>query len=109
MKSWALPVGVFVFSSLFWPAGALAQDRCVQVTASSLNVRTGPGVTSPAFGLAHSGEVYPEMSRQGSWVLVPFGPRNGWVHSGYVRSVAVPDHEVTAGSLNVRTGPATRY
>lgn len=90
--------------------GAQAQAHdAMEVTASALNVRTGPGTGSASIGQALRGQVYPAIGRQGEWVLLQFGERAGWSHANYLRSSGVTVLAVTASSLNVRAGAGTRF
>lgn len=97
-------------------AGALAVlvaaptfGQAVAVDASALNVRTGPGTSNSKILVVHRGEVYPTVATSGSWTRIDLGGREGWSHSGYLRSSSAPVQTVTAGRLNVRSGPSTRY
>jgi uncharacterized protein YraI len=89
-------------------SAAHAQDA-MEVTASALNVRSGPGTANGVIGLAHQGEVYPVLARQGEWVRLQFGARDGWSHGSYLRSSSAEVKAVSADSLNVRSGGATRF
>jgi uncharacterized protein YraI len=86
-----------------------ARADAVEVTASALNVRTGPSTGDASIGLAQRGQVYPVLARQGDWVQLQFGARAGWSHSGYLRASGAAVHEVTASTLNVRSGADTRF
>lgn len=105
MRSTALSLFVGLVSLA---SPALAQGA-VEVTASSLNVRTGAGTGNQALGLAAQGQVYPVLSRQGEWVQIQWGDRAGWCHGGYTKASTAQVLAVTASTLNVRTGPETRY
>jgi uncharacterized protein YraI len=83
--------------------------EAVQVATDGLKVRGGPGTQHGAFGNASADEVYPVLSRNGSWVELQFGARAGWAHSAYLRASSDAVQVVTAEALNVRTGPAARF
>jgi uncharacterized protein YraI len=87
---------------------ALAQDA-VQVNASTLNVRTGPGTGYSVIGTVSSGQSYVRIASSGSWRKIWFDHRAGWVHSSYLTSSGAAERRVTASSLNVRSGPGTGY
>lgn len=56
-----------------------------EITASSLNVRSGPGT---AFGVIDSytkGTYVPDLDQHGSWVRIS---DDGWVHGAYLRRVS---------------------
>ena len=90
-------------------------DNVVKVTASTLNVRSGPSTSYSIIGQVHDGEMYVKHSSSGSWYKIWFkGRSNAWVHSAYVTSQSMPSNnyfvfEVTASALNVRSGPSTSY
>jgi uncharacterized protein YraI len=100
---------VFAVVSFLLAASAARAQDAVEVTASALNVRTGPGTSHAAVGLAHQGEVYPVLARQGEWVRLQFGARDGWSHGTYLRASPAEVKAVAADSLNVRSGGSTRY
>jgi hypothetical protein len=66
------------------PAGQTAT-----VTASSLNVRGGPGTSYPIVGNLKAGYVVPVIEKSGSWVRIEFGGKVAWVHADYVKLSAV--------------------
>lgn len=99
-------------------------DRQGVVTASVLNVRSGPGVTNPIVGTLRAGDVvtiFGEAVAAGAiWYRIG---ENRWVHSGYIRllpqaaaavtqvtqdvaaAMALPVGFTVASSLNVRSRP----
>jgi uncharacterized protein YraI len=90
--------------------GAQAHAQgAMEVTASALNVRTGPGTNNTSIGQGLRGQVYPAIGRQGEWVLLQFGERAGWSHDDYLRASSVTVLQVTASTLNVRSGAGTRF
>lgn len=90
-------------------AGDARAQGAVEVTASSLNVRSGPGTGNGVIGSAGAGQVYPVLARSGSWANIQFGGRAGWAHSDYLRASTAQVVAVTAGALNVRAGAGTGY
>jgi len=99
----------FGLFALAFGCPSAAQAGSVEVRASALNVRTGPGTGNRALGAARRGQVYPELERRGAWVRLQWGSRSGWSHGRYLRANAAPVQRVTAGSLNVRSGAGTRF
>jgi uncharacterized protein YgiM (DUF1202 family) len=95
--------------------GSEPTERQGTVTASWLNVRTGPGITSPRFTSVPRGSSVTVLAAQGGWLRVRLlDARIGWVSGGYV-DVAPTTGEpsragtVTASRLNVRSGPGTSH
>lgn len=89
-----------------------AAAETVEVTASALNVRTGPGTGFSRLGLTRRGQRHEVLARSSRWVKVRWNGREGWSHGSYLRVIAAAPATqlaVTAGALNVRTGPSTRY
>ncbi|MEZ6186015.1 MAG: penicillin-insensitive murein endopeptidase [Planctomycetota bacterium] len=98
-----LAAALVVSSSVAWGASAR------EVTASTLNVRSGPSTGNAVIGQVHRGEVYAGIRHSGSWWLIQFDHRQGWCHGSYLKSSGRTLRAVTAASLNVRTGASTRY
>lgn len=48
-------------------AATASAQQAVQVTAGTLNVRSGPGTSYAIVGQAHAGEVYAQVATSGSW------------------------------------------
>ena len=87
-------------------------NTSVQSTVN-LNVRKGPGIGYPIVGALMKGKTDTVLEVQGSW-----GRTNtGWISLNYVRPCGDESHvsyrdqlvEVTADSLNIRTGPGFHY
>lgn len=101
-------------------SGALAQAETVEVTASALNVRRGPGTQHGRVAVIYRGRRYAVLARQGGWVKLRASGREGWSYGRYLRTVAgapapapapapATTRVVTAGALNVRSGPGTGF
>ena len=85
-------------------------QQSVRITASALNVRTGPGTEHNNFGLVYSGQKYVSIARNGSWHLIDFDERKGWVHGSYLTNDSAGNVRTNVTNyLNVRTGPGTGY
>ncbi len=82
----ALALGLLLFATV-----AVADEASSgKVTASSLNVRSGPGTEhGVVFRLERNAEVR-IVDRRGVWLRVEAGGRSGWVHGKYVAS-SVPE------------------
>ena len=93
-----------------------------RVTASSLNVRKGPGTGYARIGSLRLGESVTVTATQNGWHTIVFKGATGYVSSEYVKldGAAEPtatnapaqsgkSGRVTASSLNVRKGPGTGY
>jgi uncharacterized protein YgiM (DUF1202 family) len=98
------------------------------VNTGVLNVRSGPGVQFTSLGTLSGGTIVPIIGRtkNGTWVLVDTEFGAGWVNITLVvtrdyfgnapivddretRVAATPTAIVTAGSLNVRSGPNVAF
>jgi uncharacterized protein YraI len=86
------------------PSSGLSGER---VTASALNVRTGPSTAYGVMGLVRSGQVYVSTGSSGGWHKVWFDGRQGWCSGSYLARSGGEGREVTASALNVRSGPST--
>jgi len=114
-----IAVMIALFAMAVLPANAQALDgEEVTVTASRLNVRLGPGTEYWRFDQVDNGTSLGVLASQGDWQLVKLpGGGTGWVHGGYTSaspgaSLSLDGFarmEVTASSLNIRTGPGTGY
>ena len=98
----------------------------ITVTASLLNVRSGPGPTAAIQGRLSAGQrVYLiGQSTDGTWLNIRWRYGNGWVQARYTSAGdAAPTTDasgapvtelsasgvVNAGTLNVRSGPGVNY
>jgi putative chitinase len=94
------------------PAQPAATGQAMTVTASSLNVRSGPGSSNPVVAgspLAQGTKVHAQQTQDGWTHVVADGSGvTGWVSAKYLQAVAAPATlTVTADSLNVRSGPGS--
>jgi len=108
-------LGGLLALGLFLPSRAARAER-VQILATRLTVRDGPGTKHKRLGSAPKGRVYEVKERKGSWVAIVFGTRTGWVFGRHVRRVTgrtpttvrtptstTTTHTVVATRLNVRS------
>lgn len=86
-------------------AEANATLGAMRVTASSVPAYRGATV---AYTLSKD-QVYPALQRQSGWVLLQLGAHTAWVDGGSLAASQDPVRDVTASTLNVRSGPDTRY
>ncbi len=82
-------------------------EKTGTVTATSLNVRSGPSTSNSIITAISNGTRVTILSESNGWynVRLPDG-RTGWASGQYI-STAAGTGTVTATSLNVRTGPST--
>src|SRR5262245_19251487 len=98
-----------VVAILVASATAAQAQTSVRVTASALNVRSGPGTGYSIIGQIFNGQKYVRIASSGEWRKIWYDHRVGWVHSAYITADGAPERRVTASSLNVRTGPGMGY
>ncbi len=65
------------------------QATAAVVTASSLNVRSGPGTGNGVIGMLGNDQAVVRLGQSGDWVQIQFDQRVGYVHSSFVRTQAV--------------------
>ena len=102
----------------FTPMGTIV--NCI----SGVNVRSGPGTNYRILGLAPKGAVYTVIEKIGAWYKVDFNGKVGYISSRYLAvtvSEQLPQPTSSAPlagqgmvvnckrSVNVRSGPGTRY
>ncbi|NLJ40257.1 MAG: SH3 domain-containing protein, partial [Clostridiales bacterium] len=85
----------------------------VRITASSLNVRQGPGTTYQAITIVGNNEIYNVLDESGGWYKIEVGSKTGWIAGSYAQglneSTTFNSVKITASTLNVRQGPDTTY
>ena len=106
MRDSVCVVSILILLGAGAPAWAASS---VEVTATTLNVRSGPNATRTKIGQVQRGQVYVSLQRQGDWHEVQFDGRRGWSHASYLRASSRALFRVTATSLTVRTGPGTQH
>ncbi|PLT30039.1 SH3 domain-containing protein [Peribacillus deserti] len=94
------------------PAKVEAAAPIYTVNASSLNVRSGAGTNYARIGILPRGsriDVIQKLSN--GWYKISYKGKTGYVSGQYVKTTAAaaPVYRVKATSLNVRTGPSTKY
>ncbi|MCR4894718.1 MAG: SH3 domain-containing protein [Eubacteriales bacterium] len=86
------------------------------VIAGGLNVRAAASATSQRVGGLVFGDGCRALAQSGEWVYIKHGDLTGWVLRQYLALTYSEDtaikpeyYTVTAGALNVRSGPSTDY
>ncbi|WP_078594212.1 peptidoglycan-binding protein [Evansella clarkii] len=83
------------------------------VTATSLNVRSGPGTSHSTIGSLPNGTQVEILNRESNgWIKISFNNSVGYVSGQFIEETSQPTYKtgyVTATSLNVRSGPGTSY
>ncbi len=85
-------------------AGGTADAKLYEVTASSLNVRSGPSTSRSIVTRLKKRRAVNVVENKGDWKRIDW-PKKGWVHKKPVR--AHLRRYVKASSLNVRRSPST--
>lgn len=112
-SSTAAPVGST--TSSLPPGGGASNSTTIprevglEVSAGSINVFQDPDAASPLVGQAAQGQAYVHLEQQGSWHKIQFSDAVGWCQQAGIAQSAAPVRRVTAGTLNVRSGPGTTY
>ncbi len=86
-----------------------AHESVVEVTASGLNVRSGPSTKYGKIGFVRRPQAYVKVATSGAWQKIWYSGRTAWVHGRYTKAATREIARVTASSLNVRRGPGTGY
>lgn len=103
---------LFILSTFLLTGFSAQAATCdaIQVTASSLNVRTGPSASNTKVGSIQTGEQYVKVGESGNWAQIWFDEQSRWVSAAaYTEAVSVDCGKVTAGTLNVRSGAGSGY
>ncbi|WP_044339545.1 SH3 domain-containing protein [Rossellomorea aquimaris] len=93
---------------------AHAETGKVTISVSTLNVRTGPGLSYPVLTKVHKGEEYNIVDTQNDWYKVDTGSGEGWVAEWLVSAdsassdvSSLKEGQVNTDGLRVRKGPGT--
>ena len=109
----------------FTPVNDRGNPEKVQVTASSLNVRSGPSTNYNIIGGISRNQIFEIEGYTNNWYKINYYGSDGWVSGDYVALIGttrlLPIDEINissdeylrvaiqSGSLNVRTGPGTTF
>ncbi|MEH7887162.1 SH3 domain-containing protein [Bacillus sp. JJ1609] len=112
---------MLIFGSLPALETVKADNERLTITATSLNVRQGPGLSYPVAGSVKKGEKYSIVKQEGDWIQISLGrSKKGWVAEWFtaMESNVLPavtqsptgtTGSVTANGLRVRKGPGTEF
>lgn len=112
---------LLIFGSLPALEIAKADNGRLTITATSLNVRQGPGLSYPVAGSVKKGEKYSIIKQEGDWIQINMdGNNKGWVAEWFTEMQAnvqpavtqIPTStagRVSANGLRVRKGPGTEF
>lgn len=112
---------ILMFGSLPASETAKADNGRLTITATSLNVRQGPGLSYPVGGSVKKGEKYSIVKQDGDWIQISLGGgKKGWVAEWFTamdskgqpainQSSTGSTGSVTANGLRVRKGPGTGF
>ena len=90
----------------------------VVVTASALNVRSGPGTNYNKIGLLYNGDEVEVLDTKDGWYKIAYNNKDAYISSAYTIKAFEENikadseilvNKVTANALNVRSGPGTDY
>jgi N-acetylmuramoyl-L-alanine amidase len=91
-----------------------AEAGKVTISVSTLNVRTGPGLSFPVLSKVHRGEEYKIVEKQKDWYKVETNSGEGWVAEWLVHvepsvsgDSSTHEGQVNSDGLRVRKGPST--
>lgn len=82
----------------------------IEVSETSINVRSGPGLSYPVIASMKKGQSIEEVSRSGDWIEVAVSGKTGWIASWLTKSSAQPavspkNAVSSVNRLNVRSQP----
>jgi N-acetylmuramoyl-L-alanine amidase len=80
------------------------------ITGNGVNVRSGPGLTYLPISSLNNGTRVDVLEKSNEWVKIKSGSLTGWVYSSLINIDKTDIRlQVTADSVNLRSGPATTY
>lgn len=92
------------------PPPPLPTAKAYSVTASALNVRSGPSSGYSIIGQIANGQIYVSPEQSNGWNKIWYAGNTGWCSGTYMTQVpGVTVQKVTSTTLNVRSGPGTGY
>ncbi|WP_088070449.1 N-acetylmuramoyl-L-alanine amidase [Gottfriedia luciferensis] len=104
------------FSLIGGTSSKAATTQTGEVTASTLNMRTGPSTAYGKVLTLKKGNKLPILEKKNGWYKTKFNNKSGWASDDYIKIVntatsttpkVLLSGEITAASLNVRTSPNT--
>jgi uncharacterized protein YraI len=94
------------------PIGYISTYAVVEITASNLNVRTGPSTSYSIITTIQSGEKYVSIETDNGWHRIWLDDRSAWISGSYVNTYDISSfncYKVIANTLNVRNGPSIDF
>jgi beta-N-acetylglucosaminidase len=97
----------------FTPLNDIGNAKTLQITASSLNVRSGPGTTYNVLTSVSRSQIYAIQEKSNGWYKITTDIATGWVYGDYVVLIGnkqpMPEKtdtiQITASCLRVRSTP----
>jgi L,D-peptidoglycan transpeptidase YkuD (ErfK/YbiS/YcfS/YnhG family) len=118
-RIFVLLVGVMVLFAGFHSVNTVqaASKKTKYVTASTLNIRSGPGTSYKVVITVKKNQAVTVTQTKGSWDKVTVGKKTGWASNKYLTTkkpaakatTSTKTMYVTASTLNVRSGTGTNY
>ncbi|MBQ7596852.1 MAG: SH3 domain-containing protein, partial [Clostridia bacterium] len=69
-----------------------------QVTATSLNVRSGAGANYASLGYLSNGDIVKTTKRNGVWAQIDFNGAAGWASTAYMKKLCVVQYDSNKGT-----------
>ena len=104
-------IGVGTLALSLGQSSVGAQEKGT-VTASVLNIRSGPGVDTSKKGCLYKGDTVAILEKSNGWLKIQLSNKTtGWVSDKYIKigNDSVNEKVKCNGNLNVRSGPGTSY
>ena len=104
-------IGVGTLALSLGQSSVGAQEKGT-VTASALNVRSGPGTNTSIKGCLYKGDTVAVLEKVNGWLKVQLSNKTtGWVSDKYIKIgiTSVNTKIKCKANLNVRSGPGTNY
>ena len=117
-------LAVLSATSILFAAGVTqihADSNKGEVTADSLNIRSGPSISHSVIGGLKKGNKVEIISCEKNWYNIKYGSKTGWVSGSYIlikNSETTRDDQnlsknnkklIAIAGLNVRSGASTKY
>ena len=117
-------LAVLSATSMLFAAGVTqihADSNKGEVTADSLNIRSGPSTSHSVIGGLKKGNKVEIISCEKNWYNIKYGSKTGWVSGSYIlikNSETTRDDQnlstnnkklIAIARLNVRSGASTKY
>ncbi|MFX0206925.1 MAG: GH25 family lysozyme, partial [Candidatus Hodarchaeota archaeon] len=98
----------FTVVHAYKPSGYTSDYNVVEITATHLNVRTGPSTNYGILTTIQNGEEYVSFDSYNGWYLFWLDERCAWISGSYVNVHSLSNYNcyrVITETLNVRSGP----